>query len=129
MTNVIIENRKIYSKSSLCEREDVFEIVDKIPHGYFVWNIGENMGHDEYITVCQSAHPGDKDCYEVNTRTLKAVRLDVAEVKLLRKAAGIGINSLETAEKAINSKRRGYWSDRKRAEAEKVIDIFRRISK
>ena len=28
---------------------DVFEIVDKIPTGFFVWNICDNMGHDEYI--------------------------------------------------------------------------------
>lgn len=127
MENVIIENGKIYSEKF--GKVDVFEIVDKIPFGFFVWNIGENMGHDEYIPICQDLRPGDKDNYEINPNTLKAIKLSAEEVQLLRKAAGIGINSLKTAEKAINSKRRGSLSDRKRAEAENVIDIFRRITK
>ena len=46
MTVVKIENGKIYCESYLCERKDVFEIVEKIPAGFFVWNIGDNMGHD-----------------------------------------------------------------------------------
>lgn len=29
-----IENNKIYSKSGLCEKTDIFEIVDKIPSGF-----------------------------------------------------------------------------------------------
>lgn len=127
MENVIIENGKIYSEKF--GKVDVFEIVDKIPFGFFVWNIGENMGHDEYIPICQDLRPGDKDNYEINPNTLKAIKLSAEEVQLLRKASGIGINSLKTAEKAINSKRRGSLSDRKRAEAENVIDIFRRITK
>lgn len=127
MANTIIKNGKIYSEKF--GKVDVFKIVDKIPPGFFVWNIGENMCHDEYIPICQDLRPGDKDNYEINPNTLKAIKLISEEVQLLRKAAGIGINSMETAEKAINSKRRGRWSDRKRAEAEKVIDIFRRITK
>ena len=51
MKNVIIKDGKIYSESF--GKVDVFEIVDKIPTGFFVWNIGDNMGHDEYIPVCQ----------------------------------------------------------------------------
>ena len=45
-----IENNKIYSNNGLCERTDIFEIVDKIPVSFFVWNIGENMGSDEYTS-------------------------------------------------------------------------------
>ena len=128
MAFVKIENGKIYNKSDLCEKTDVFEIVEKIPTGFFVWNIGENMGTDEYIPICEDLHPEDKDNYEINPNTVKAIRLSVEEVKALRKAAHVGINSQKTAEKALKSKRRGYWSDRKRAEAEKTIDIFKRIT-
>ena len=128
MTVVKIENGKMYSKSDLCERKDVFEIVEKIPAGFFVWNIGDNMGLDEYIPICEDLHPEDKDSYEINASTLQAIKLSVEEVKTLRKAAHIGIVSKKTAEKALKSKRRGYWSDRKRAEAEKTIDIFKRIT-
>lgn len=68
MKNVIIKDGKIYSESF--GKVDVFEIVDKIPTGFFVWNIGDNMGHDEYIPVCQDLRPGDKDSFEINARTL-----------------------------------------------------------
>lgn len=125
---VKIENNKIYSNSSLCEKTNTFEIVEKIPVRFFVWNIGENMGTDEYIPICEDLHPEDKDNYEINTSTLKAIKLNAEEVKALREAAHVGINSKKTAEKALKSKRRGYWSDRKRAEAEKTIDIFKRIT-
>lgn len=105
-----------------------YEVVEKIPSNYFVWNIGENMGHDEYIPICQDLHPGDKENFEINVRTLKAIKLSVEEVQLLRDAAHAGITSKKEAEKALKSKRKGYWSNRKRTEAEKTIDIFNRIT-
>lgn len=127
-TIIKIENGKIYTKSNLNDRNDVFEVVEKIPTGFFVWNIGENMGTDEYIPICEDLHPGDKDNYEIKTSTLKAIRLSREEVETLREAAHVGIVSKKTAEKALKSKRRGYWSDRKREQAEKTIDIFKRIT-
>ena len=86
-----------------------YEVVRKIPSGFFVWNIGENMGDDEYIPICEDLHPEDKDNYEININTVKAIKLSVEEVKALRKAASVGVNSKATAEKALKSKRRGYW--------------------
>ena len=105
-----------------------YEVVEKIPSCFFVWNIGENMGDDEYIPICEDLHPGDKDNYEINPNTVKAIKLSVEEVKALRKAASVGINSKKTAEKAMKSKRHGYWSDRKREQAAKTIEIFKRIT-
>ena len=105
-----------------------YEVVEKIPDGFFVWNIGDNMGLDEYIPICEDLHPEDKDNYELKTSTLKAIRLSREEVETLREAAHVGIVSKKTAEKALKSKRRGYWSDRKREQAEKTIDIFKRIT-
>lgn len=105
-----------------------FEIVEKIPKNFFVWNIGENMGSDEYIPLAQDLKPEDKEDYTVNTNTLKAIRLNPEEVQILRKAASVGVNNLKAAEKALKNKRRGYWSDRKRKVAENSIDIFRKIT-
>ena len=127
-TEFNIKDGKIYTKSNLCERIDIFEIVEKIPAGFFVWNIGDNMGHDEYIPLCKDLHPEDKENFEIDATTLKAIKLPINEVKALREAAHIGIVSKKTAEKALKSKRRGYWSDRKREQAEKTIDIFKRIT-
>lgn len=129
MKKIKIENGKLYSsRMPLCEGIDVFEIVEKIPENYFVWNIGENMGTDEYIPLAEDLHPEDKDNYEINRHTLKAIKLNVEEVKLLRRASAVGINSKATAEKALRNKRHGYMSDRKKAEAENTIDVFKRIS-
>ena len=128
MTVVKIENGKIYSKSELCEREDVFEIVEKIPAGFFVWNIGDNMGLDEYIPICKDLHPEDKENFEIDTASLKAIKLPINEVKALRQAASWGVNSKATAEKALKSKRTGYNADRKRKAATATIDIFKRIT-
>lgn len=128
MTVAKIENGKIYCESYLCERKDVFEIVKKIPAGFFVWNIGDNMGHDEYIPLCKDLHPEDKENFEIDTTTLKAIKLPINEVKALREAAHIGIVSKKTAEKALKSKRRGYWSDRKREAANATIEIFNKIT-
>ena len=127
MTTLKFENNKIYSTSSLCEKTDIFEIVEKIPAGFFVWNIGDNMGHDEYIPLCKDLHPEDKENFEIDTTTLKALKLPINEVKALRQAANWGVNSKATAEKALKSKRHGYTSDRKREAAELTIEIFRRI--
>ena len=57
-TIIKIENGKIYTKSDLNDRNDIFEIVEKIPKNYFVWNIGENMGTDEYIPICEYINDG-----------------------------------------------------------------------
>ena len=127
MAVVKIENGKIYCESELCERKDVFEIVEKIPTGFFVWNIGDNMGTHEYIPVCEDLHPEDKDDCSINQATLKAVKVSPEEWEKLDKAANWGVGNLKQAEKALKSKRRGYTSDRKRDAAELTIEIFRRI--
>ena len=123
-----IENNKIYSASTLCDRIDTFKIVGKIPVGFFIWNIGENMGSDEYIPLCQDLYPGIKDDYSINPDTLRAIKLPKEEVELLREAAGWGVNSLETARKALKSRRHSYMAEKKRESARKTIVIFERIT-
>ena len=120
-----IKDGKIYAKSYLCEKIDIFEIVEKIPAGFFVWNIGDNMGHDEYIPLCKYLH---KEDFEIDSTTLKAIKLSTSEVKALRQAAHWGVNSKATAEKALKSKRTGYNADRKRKAAAATIEIFERIT-
>ena len=127
MAKFKIENGKIYSEKPMSEEIDVFEIVEKIPVGFFVWNIGENMGTHEYIPVCEDLHPEDKDDYSINPATLKAVKVSTEEWEKLNKAGAWGVGNLNQAEKALKSKRHGYTSDRKRAAAELTVEIFRRI--
>ena len=123
-----IENGKIYTESTLNNRNDIFEIVEKIPSNYFVWNIGENMGSDEYIPICEDLHPEDKENFEINTSTLKAIKLIPEEVNALRQAASWGVNNKATAEKALKSKRTSYNAERKRKAATATLEIFKRIT-
>jgi len=108
--------------------EYTFEIVDRIPENFLVWNIGGIDGYEEYIPLCELLHPEDKNCYDVNTSTLKAIKLTKEEVNVLSDAAHYGVNNLKTAEKALKSKRRGPLSNQKRAHAEKTIEIFKKIA-
>lgn len=107
---------------------DIYKIVEKIPFGFFVWNIGENMGSDEYVPLCQYLSPGIKDDYSINPDTLRAIKLPKEDVELLREAAGWGVNSLETARKALKSRRHSYTAEKKRESARKTIVIFERIT-
>lgn len=100
-----------------------FDVVEKIPGGYCVWNIGPMQGQDEYIPLCKA----DKSC-AVDIGTLKAIRLTGHDASKIRRAAMIGVKSLSDARKALKSTRHGYISDRKRAAAEATIDIFQKIS-
>ena len=127
MTNLKIEGNKIYTVSTLCDKTDVFEITEKIPTGFFIWNIGENMGTHEYIPVCQYMNPGNKENFEINPDTLKAVKVTTEEWKKLNKAAAWGVGNLLQAEKALKSKRHGYTADRKREAAKMTIEIFQNI--
>lgn len=114
--------------SETLRKTDIYKIVNKIPFGFYVWNIGENMGSDEYIPLCQDLHPGAKNDYSINPDTLRAIKLPKEEVKLLIDAAGWGVNSIETARKALKSRRRSYTAEKKRENARKTIDIFERIT-
>lgn len=71
------------------------------------------MGTYEYIPVCEDLHPEDKGNYEINTATLKAVKVTPDEWKKLDKAASWGVGNLKQAEKALKSKRKGYTADKK----------------
>ena len=119
--NKTITTKDTFGKSSS------YEVVEKIPAGFFVWNIGENMGTHEYIPVCQYMKPGDKENFEINPDTLKAVKVTPEEWEKLNKAAAWGVGNLLQAEKALKSKRRGYTADRKREAAKMTIEIFRNI--
>ena len=62
--------------------EHVFEIVDKVPCGYMIWNIGTNMV-DGYLPLCRlkAAQPfqGGR---EIEVDTLKAIKVDGAQIIL-----------------------------------------------
>ena len=57
---------------------NTFQVVDSVPLGYVIWNIGDNMA-DGYLPLCQVGGP---DGCQVNPDTLKAVKCDGAQTIL-----------------------------------------------
>ena len=99
-----------------------FEVVESIPSGYEIWNIGDNMV-DGYIPLAEV------EGYKINPDTLKAIKLEDEEVAILRDCAHYGVNNLETARKALARKNPKGWITRKKKElAKKSINIFEKIS-
>lgn len=75
-----------------------YTIVDKVPNGYIIWNIGNYMGTPDYVPFVQLF----PNTYSVVEDTMLAVKLPREEVKLLRDVAGRGNTDLKTMRKRIN---------------------------
>lgn len=99
-----------------------FEIVKKIPHGYFVWNIGKCMESDCLIPLCELKKGGGN--YDIEPTTLKAIKLPRNEVELIRNAAGWGITRLAAARIYTEPNVNPHMKEL----AEKVLPIYERIS-
>ena len=76
-----------------------FELVDSVPRGYIIWNIGKNMV-DGYLPLCRlrmiQPFEGGRS---IETDTLKAIKCDGAQ-KILA-AIGGGQNTVEKMERYI----------------------------
>ena len=64
----------------------VFTRVATIPAGFKVWNIPEIAG--DVVPLCQAIHPNDKNCFDVNTETLKYIVIEPEKAAKLRKCCG-----------------------------------------
>lgn len=75
-----------------------FEIVDKVPYGYQVWNIGSMT--EGYLPLCKlSAFQPFEGARNVDIDTLKAIRCDNAAAVL--RAASRGGHTLEQVKEMI----------------------------
>ena len=99
-----------------------YEIVEKIPANFFVWNIGENMAPG-YIPICEST-----EGYNVNVTTLKAIALDENELTILRNAAGYGVNDVKTAKRATKLNPKTRLATTKKELASAALPILERIT-
>lgn len=78
-------------------RTDCFEIVNEIPVGYSIWNIGMNMP-EGWLPLCRMVQP-NSDNYEIELDTLKTIRVPNAQRVL--KASGYGFNTVAKMEQYI----------------------------
>ena len=75
-------------------RTDVYEVVDSVPAGFMVWNIGE-YAPAGYVPLVELL-PGEDWQHNVNMDTLKAIKSDHAR-EILR-AASCGGSTLAECE-------------------------------
>ena len=105
--------------------ESTYTIVNEIPAGFFVWNIGENMGTSEYIPLCEAVAPKSDS---INPDTLKAVKLPAGEVAILRKAAHCGVTSKSRAIATLNRQAKSTFQKKKKALAAAALPILEAIT-
>ena len=106
-------------------KSNTYEVVDKIPYGFFIWNIGENMGDKEYIPIAELKSDKPEDKYSINPNTVKAIKVGADNAKILNKAVTWGINTLADAKRIIKGKR--YRANRKQL-AELALPILEVIT-
>lgn len=66
-------------------RTDVFQIVDKFPEGYIIWNIGrENFPHECFIPLAQrkTENPKEHEYHHIKLDSLKTLKVESEELAL-----------------------------------------------
>lgn len=112
------------SRNDTFGRTDVFEIVDKIPGDYVIWNIHQIDGHEDYLPLCQLIPGG----YEVRLSTLKAVKLESSEevAFIMKFSMRTGCGNYSKTKRRLSDRR---LKSENRQAAEKALAIFERITK
>lgn len=104
-----------------------FEVVESVPEGFAVWNIGPIDDAGEYLPLFEPLHPGDPDDRAVNTETLKAVKVAPDAASRMLGAASWDVRTLKDAERAAASKRKGFISNNRREKAAAALDDFKKL--
>lgn len=99
----------------------IFEVVEKIPSGFEIWNISE-IGGGEYIPICQTVN------HNTNTETLKAIKLSKEDVSVLQKAASSGIKTISKAKRTLSRTAKTAYAKENQRRAEKALPILERIT-
>ena len=108
--------------NTIQEGKHTFEIVDKIPEGFQLWNIAPLDG---YFPLCEPLSPSS---FQINDKTLKCIKVDKLTSNKLKRAASYGITTLKKCEQALNTKRASKNAIYKKELAKVVIEIFRELS-
>lgn len=94
-----------------------FELVEELPLGYEVWNIGANMapGYLPFCRLCAVQPFEGGRCIEVDT--LKAIKIEGAEKVLKATHYGLSVSEMERYVKK--------HADSKKEIVQYKVDIFR----
>ena len=101
-----------------------FEVIDYVPPGYVIWNIGKNM-IDGYLPIVQVG--GYNGC-QVNTNTMKAIKVDGAQTILASVVGGQDtVASMEQYIKRYKNAKPGTWSHSQVLRMKKALPIMKQI--
>lgn len=109
-------------------KTDVYEVVDEVPLGYVIWNIGPNNAPQGYIPFCRPAHrqrfEGGR---EIDPDTLKAVKADGAADIML--SVGHGQDTPRKMEQYIKrySCSKTEYVRRRVEDNKKALDALRKV--
>ncbi len=105
-----------------------FEVVDSVPPGYHMWNIGKNM-IDGYLPLCRLKNQQRfKGGMEIETETLKAIKIDEAQIILA--AVGGGQNTPEKMKQYIKryeNAKPGTFGRRQAERMKKALPYVKKI--
>ena len=105
-----------------------FQIVDKVPLGYQIWNIGRNMP-DGYLPFCRLASRQPFDgARDVEVETLKALPSPGAQIILA--AVGSAGNTLQELEHNLHKHRNakpGSWEHLEVQRIQKALPYLREL--
>lgn len=115
-------NNYIFTHGNFVGHHRAFEKVEKIPAGFFVWNVPEMF--PDVVPLAESIRAGDPDCYEINPATLKYLEIEPEKAARLRAAGHVGANNLKECKKRLH-KKDTYTRTRARA----ALEVFEEIEK
>jgi len=122
------DGKRITTVGPFTDRTNTFELVDAVPLGYFIWNIGKNMP-EGYLPLCrlswQQPFPGGR---AIEAETLKAIKVEGAQTILA--AIGGGEQTVEDMEKYIarhQNAKPDTWAYAQVERMKKALPIMRQI--
>ena len=107
--------------------EYIFEVVDYVPYGYFIWNIGSMV--EGYLPLCRLASRQPFDgarCIDVHT--LKAIKCEGAQYILA--VVGNGQSTVAEVERYLNrykDAKPGTWSYTMVQRMKKALPYMKKI--
>lgn len=115
--------RKEIKMATIKSGNHIFEIVESVPAGYSIWNIGKNM-IDGYLPLCE-----DAGNYNVNTDTLKAIKIEGAQTILAAAGFSKTTNTVNGMEAYIKRNRnaKGAWARYKRDKMMAALPILKNV--
>jgi len=106
--------RKVEDKQYITHEGHTFEVVEEVPLGYSIWNIGERAPKG-YLPLCQTLD----GAWKINAETLKAIKTDDAQAIL--KISIRGYNTLPSLEKYLS-----HCENRRETVAKVDIELCRK---